>query len=156
MLYCFCKQTFCPPLPRTECSLWTKTSPGPGSDMGHVCQPHMDVDSGYLVYSAVPNLLLDVMDLISLRGGLAFPASLPVNSDGPRFCCISCFSVAFCSENWLTECGRNILFLLHVSWLADEKWSLTAWRPPTWNWMRSWQLLWHFLCFLSMIWLYSY
>ena len=50
--------------------------------MGHVSQPHMDVDSGYLVNSAVPNLLLDVMDLISLRGGLAFPASLPVNSDG--------------------------------------------------------------------------
>ena len=47
------------------------------------------------------------------------------------FVCISCFSVAFCSENWLTESGRNILFLLHVSWLADEEWSLqlgALWR----------------------------
>ena len=59
----------------------------------------MDVDSGYLVNSAVPNLLLDVMDLISLRGGLAFPASLPVNSDGPSNKIILIF-VAFLVFLW--------------------------------------------------------
>ena len=90
MLFCFIKQTFYPPLPRIGSSLsLTKTSRGPGSDMGHVSQPHMDVDSSCLVYSAVQPLdvmdlgpafpefpFLDVIDLITLRGGLAFPASL--------------------------------------------------------------------------------
>ena len=79
--------------------------------MGHVSQPHMDVDSSCLVYSAVQPLdvmdlgpafpefpFLDVIDLITLRGGLAFPALLPENSDGPSnniTDTIVCFSVAF-------------------------------------------------------------
>ena len=106
----------------------TKTSRGPGSDMGHVSQPHMDVDSSCLVYSAVQPLdvmdlgpafpefpFLDVIDLITLRGGLAFPALLPENSDGPSnniIDTIVCFSLLFCGvfaqKNWLTEFGRNI------------------------------------------------
>ena len=40
--------------------------------MGQVSQPHLDEDSRYLVYSAVYPVL-DVWDLITLRGG---PASL--------------------------------------------------------------------------------
>ena len=111
MLFCFIKQTFFTLLYQGMNVLCGQKPPrGPGSDMGHVSQPHMDVDSGYLVYSAVPNLLLDVMDLITLRGGLACPALLPVNSDGPS---INIILILFA---FLLFCSVLLRNLAHRKW----------------------------------------
>ena len=176
MLFWFIKQTFFPPLPRIGSSLsLTKTSRGPGSDMGHVSQPHMDVDSSCLVYSAVQPLdvmdlgpafpefpFLDVIDLITLRGGLDFPASLDWKQWWTQlqyywyYCCFSfLFCGVFAQKNWLTEFGRNI-FIFGFSW---ANW-LIKWpsqlgcltRGPGYAAVRRFL----HLLFSQMIWLYSY
>ena len=75
----------------------TKTSAGGLMDMGPVSQPHLDEDSRYLVYSAV-HPVLDVWDLITLRGGPASPASLieTVMDPAPISLGYCCFSLFFC------------------------------------------------------------
>ena len=176
MLFWFFKQTLFPPLPRIGSSLsLTKTSRGPGSDMGHVSQPHMDVDSSCLVYSAVQPLdvmdlgpafpefpFLDVIDLITLRGGLAFPALLPENSDGPSnnitdtIVAFLFFSVAFLLRKTGSQNLAEIFFIFDFSW---ANW-LIKWPSQLGNLRRgpgcaAVRRFLHLL-FSQMIWLYSY
>ena len=127
--------------------------------MGQVSQPHLDEDSRYLVYSAVYPVL-DVWDLITLRGGPASPSITNWNRDGPssNFTWILLaflFSVAFCSEK---TSSQNVAEIFHFcySWadLIDQKWPYPAWPLQTWTPMKL--IVCFALILYSVIWLNSY
>ena len=176
MLFWFIKQTFYPPLPRIGSSLsLTKTSRGPGSDMGHVSQPHMDVDSSCLVYSAVqpgcdgpwscfPRIPIPGCDrpyYPSWRSCFPSITGLKTLMDPATILLILlfaflCFSVAFLLRKTGSQNLAEIFFIFDFSW---ANW-LIKWPSQLGNLSRgpgcaAVRRFLHLL-FSQMIWLYSY
>ena len=98
----------------------TKTSAGGLRFMGPVSQPHLDEDSRYLVYSAV-HPVLDVWDLITLRGGPASPASLIETVMDPApislgYCCISLLFCGVLPRKLAHRMRQKYFIFAYVSW----------------------------------------